>query len=178
MSQAADHAADSDKSVEIAREFGAIDVARMAGRIGERHAILVEIVGHRKLTAERISPACNVDLVDFVVARLQQDRDAETRLVDEFGNRDLVAEVRQTNDQPVDHVALVAKMRGVETRVLSRLHGSVLRRLDREDAIADTQPIELRDQLLAGLESRSAVEEFTTADDEPELDLAQVWASL
>ena len=92
--EAADDPADPDKPVEVGREFLAADVAGVAGRIGERNAVLVEIICDGELAAESVPAALDVDLVDFVIARLQEDRDAKARLVDEFGNRDLVAEVR------------------------------------------------------------------------------------
>ena len=60
-----------DEPVEIGGEFLAVDVAGVARRVGERHAILIEIVGDRELAAEGVPAAGEVDLVDFVVAGLQ-----------------------------------------------------------------------------------------------------------
>ena len=79
----------------------------VAGRVGERDAVLVEIVGDRELAAEGVAAAGDVDLVDLVVARLQQDRHVELRRVDELHDGDFVAEVRQADDQAVDRVALL-----------------------------------------------------------------------
>ena len=76
----------------------------------KRDAILIEVVGDRKFAAKSVAAAVDVDFVDLVVARLKQDRNVEPRLVDEFQDRDLVAEIRQANDQAVDRVALLAKM--------------------------------------------------------------------
>ena len=172
--QPAYDAADPDEPVEIGGEFVAVDVARVARRVGERHAVLIEVVGDRELAAEGVAAARDVDLVDFVVARLEQDRNAEPRLVDKLGNRDLVAEVRQADHETVDRIALLAKMRRVAPCVLARLHRAVLGRLDRQDAGGDVQPVELRDQLLARLERGRAVEKFPAADDQPEVDWTKI----
>ena len=154
MPEAADDAADPDESVEVGGEFVAVDVAGVACRVGEGHAVLVEIVGDRELAAEGVPAALDVDLVDLVIARLKQDRHVEPRLVDEFGDRDLVAEIRQADHQPVDRIALLAKKRRVAARVLARLHRAVLRRIDRQDAVGDIEPVELSEQLLARLKGR------------------------
>ena len=108
----------------------------MARRVGERDAILVEIVGDRELAAEGVATARDVDLVDLVIAGLQQDRHAEAGIVDKFRDGDLVAEVRQADDEAVNDVALRPEMGGVAATVLARLHGAVLRRLDRQDGEA------------------------------------------
>ena len=43
-----------DEPVEIRGEFLTVDIAGMARRIGERHTILIEIIGDRELAAERV----------------------------------------------------------------------------------------------------------------------------
>ena len=172
--QAAHDAADAHEAVEIGGEFLAVDVGGVAGRVGERDAVLVEIVGDRELAAEGVAAAGDVDLVDLVVARLQQDRHAELRLVDELHDRDFVAEVRQADDQAVDRVAISAEMRGVEAGVVARLHRAVLGRFDRQDGVADAELFELGGELSARFDRRRAVEELAAADDEPERDRSQI----
>ena len=166
--QAAHDAADAHEAVEIGGEFLAVDVAGVAGRVGERDAVLVEIVGDRELAAEGVAAAGDVDLVDLVIARLKQDRHVELRLADELHDRDFVAEVRQADDQAVDRVALLAKMRGVEAAVVARLHRAVLCRFDRQDAVADAELFELGDELSARFDRRRAVEELAAADNQPQ----------
>jgi hypothetical protein len=142
----------------------------VACRIGEAHAVLVEVVGDRDLAAKRVTPAVNVDLVDLVIAGLKQDRNAEPRFVDKLGDRDFVPEIRQANDEPVNRVALLAKMSRIEARVLPRLHRAVLRRLERKDTVLDIEAIELSDHLLARLQRRRRVEELAAAHDQSKLD--------
>ncbi len=72
------------KRAEIVAEFVAVDVERVERRVGEADAVLIEIVGHRDLAAERVAAAVNVDLVDLVIAGLQQDRNAERGARDAF----------------------------------------------------------------------------------------------
>jgi hypothetical protein len=142
----------------------------VACRIGEAHAVLVEVVGDRDLAAKRVTPAVNVHLVDLVIAGLKQDRNVEPRLVDKLGDRNLVPEIRQADDQPVDRVALFAKMFCIEAGVLPRLHRAVLRRLQRKDAVADIEAIELSDEFPARLQRRRRVEELPAAHDQAEFD--------
>ena len=69
--------ADAPEALEVGREFRAVDVHRVAGRVGEGDAVLVEVVGDRDLSAEGVAAAVDVDLVDLVVAGLDEHRHAE-----------------------------------------------------------------------------------------------------
>ena len=151
-------------------KFLPADVACMACRIGEAHAVLVEVVGDREFAAKRVTPAVDVDLVDLVIAGLKQDRDVQPRFIDKLGDRDLVAEIRQANDQPVNRLTLLAKMPCIKAPVLARLHCPVLRRIQRKDAVADVEAIEVSDKFLARLERGRSIEELAAAHDQSELD--------
>ena len=174
MLEAADDAADPDEPVEVGRELGAVDVAGMAGRVGEGDAVLVEIVGDGELAAEGVPAALDVDFIDFVVARLQQNGNVQARFVDEFGNRDLVAEIRQANDEAVDGNALVAKEGRILARVVTGLNRAVLGCVDRQDLGHDIQPLELPQQLRTGLKGWRAVEKLPAADHQSEFDRAKI----
>ena len=50
----------------------------------------------------------------------------------------------------------VAKMLGVAAAVVARLHRAVLRRLERQDGVADAELVELGDELPARFERRRA----------------------
>ena len=169
MPEAAHDPACSSESIEIAGEFLSADVACMARRIGEAHSVLVEVVGDREFAAKRVTPAVDVDLVDLVIAGLKQDRDVQPRFIDKLGDRDLVAEIRQANDQPVNRLTLLAKMPCIKAPVLPRLHGPVLRRIQRQDAVADVEAIEVSDEFLARFERGRSVEELAAAYDKSEL---------
>src|SRR6185437_13621894 len=56
-----------------------------------RHTI--EIVGDRDLAAESVPATLDVDLVDLIVARLEEDRNVQARFVHEFRYGDFVSEV-------------------------------------------------------------------------------------
>ena len=89
-----DDPADPDKPVEVGRELGAIDVAGVAGRIRERNAVLVEIICDGELAQKASLRLLTSTLSISSLLTLQEDRDAKARLVDKFGNRDLIAKVR------------------------------------------------------------------------------------
>ena len=142
----------------------------MACRIGEAHSILVEVVSDRELAAKRITPAVDVHLVDLVIAGLKEDRNVQPRFIDKLGDRDLIAEIGQANDQPVDRLTFVAKMPCIAARVLARLHCAVLRRIQRENAVANLEAIEVSDEFRAGLQRRRPVKKLSAAHDQSELD--------
>ncbi len=154
--QSTHDAADTHETIEVRSELLSVDVAGVARRVGEGDVILIEVVGDRKFAAESVAAAGKVDLVDLIVAGLQQNRDAEPRLADKLHDRDFVAEIRQANDEAVDRFALGAEMFGVAPRVLARLHGAVFCRVERQDAESDAQLLKLRDQLLTRLQRRRA----------------------
>ena len=103
----------------------------MARCVGEGDTILVEIVVVGELAAKGVAAAGDIDLVDLVVACLEENGQVELGARDEFENGDLVAEVRQANDEAVEGIALGAEMFRIEAGVLARLHGAVLSRLGR-----------------------------------------------
>ena len=72
--------------------------------------------------------------------------------------------------KPSIEVALLAKMLGIEARILARLDRAILRRLEWQDAGDDVEALELSDEFLAGLQRRGAVEKLSTAYDQCELD--------
>ena len=105
----------------------------MAGRLGKRNAILIEVVGDRDLSAERIAALANADLVNLVIGGLQQDRQVQFRAVDQFGNRNLIAKVGQTDHHPVNLITVLAEESRIDFRVRNTLHRAIRRRFKRQD---------------------------------------------
>ena len=98
-------------------EFIAPCVAGVVRGFGEGHAILPEVVGHADLAAERIATFLDGDFGDLVIAGLQQDRHVQAGAVDQFGNGNLIAKVRQADHQAVDPVGVGTEMGGVKVRI-------------------------------------------------------------
>ena len=168
--QALDGAADAREAVEVGGELVAGDVGGMRRRVGEVDAVLVEVVAHRELAAERVAPAAQVDLVEFVVRRLHEHRHIELRPLDRFDDGDLVAEVGQEDDEAVDIVAVLVEQLHVLAHVFLGLDGAVVRRVDRQDVIADAELVELGDDVAPRVERQRAVEELAAGDDQAERD--------
>ena len=107
----------------------------------------------------------DIDLVEFVIAGLQQDRNVELGPVDQFGHGNLVAEIGQADHQAVDLVAIGLEVFGIELGIRNRLHGAIGRRLEGEGDGLDPERVELRQNLVARLPAGRGAEERPASDD-------------
>ncbi len=151
----------ADGEAGMARAPG---IAGVAGGFREGDAILPEVVGDADLAAKGVAAVLDADLRHFVVRGLQQDRHVQLRAVDQFGHRDLVAEVRQADHQPIDPVGIGAEMAGVEVGVGNALHGPVGRGLEGQGDSVDPKAGKLCQHVLARCLAGCGAEEGPAAD--------------
>ena len=163
--QSTNRAADCREATEIFAEGLTVDIERMKGCVSEADSVLIEVVGDRYLTAEGIAPVMDVDLVDLVVTRLQQNRNVQRGTGNAFGDRHLVSEIRQQDHKAIDVIPLRAKEVAISRCILARLNRAILGRLGRQGFKRDPELFELDNGLLASRKRRSAVEEEPAADD-------------
>jgi hypothetical protein len=168
--QSTNRATDCGEAGEIFTEDLAIDIKRMKRCVSEADIVLIEVIGDRDLPTEGVAPVMDVDLVDLIVTRLQQDRDVQRGTGNAFGDRYFISEIRQQNYETVDVILLRAKEVSIKSCILARLNSTILGRIGRQGFDGDAELFELGNSLLTGRKRRGAVKEEPAANDQAKRD--------
>ena len=122
MGEFSDHAAHGSKLVDVFHQQVAVDGISVQCGVGERNAILIEVVAHRNLATEGIAAAVQVNLVVLIVAGLHQYRHMQFGTTDGIDDADFEAEVGQRHDDAVNLVSVLAEEGGTFLAVFQGFH--------------------------------------------------------
>ena len=165
-----DHAAHPGELRQIRLEGIRVGVNRVFGRDAERGVVLVEVVAHRDLAAERVPPPFQVELVQVVRERLHQNRDVQAGELDRLRDALFVAEVRQADQDAVDLAGVLVEQRAALFGVLPRLDRAERGIFRREGHDADTHLVQHGQQAAAAFGDQNIREKVSVANDDAKRD--------
>src|SRR4051812_8913110 len=91
----------------------------------------------------------DIDLVDLIIARLQQDRDVERGARDTLSDGYLVSKIWQQDHETIDLVSMRTEEVAIKRRIFARLDRTVLRRVCRQSLYRDSELFKLGYRLFA-----------------------------
>jgi hypothetical protein len=167
-----DDPAGRGERIEVVGEFRRVEALGVKLRQRVANAVLAQVVAGRHLAAEAVAPVLDRQLVGGVGRRLHQHRNAEIGEAQRVGDRALVAEVGQGDDDAVDAVAVGFEQRRAFLRVLEGLDHAEARVLGRQHDRVVALVGENPDDVLAPRLGEQGGEEIAIADDHAHRHLA------